>query len=130
MITVKPPNKVPESKDPAVFLAGSIEMGAAANWQKQIEASLNGVDCVILNPRREDWNKEWAQSIDHKEFAEQVTWEMDGIESAKLIVFYFEPGTKSPISLMELGWAAGLNKDIIVCCPIGFLAKGQCRYYL
>jgi hypothetical protein len=125
MITVKPPNKVPRSNDLVIFLAGSIEMGAAINWQKRVEDSLNGTDCVILNPRREDWNADWVQSIDHPEFAEQVTWEMDGIEASGLVMFYFEPGTKSPISLMELGWAAGLSKEIVVCCPNGFWRKGN-----
>lgn len=125
MITVKPPNKVPSTDHAVIFLAGSIEMGVAIDWQKQVESALNGKDCVILNPRREDWNPEWVQSIDHPEFAEQVTWEMDGIESADLVLFYFEPGTKSPISLMELGWASGLGKKVVVFCPDGFWRKGN-----
>lgn len=125
MFTIKPPNKVPSTDDVVIFLAGSIEMGIATNWQSRVEIALNGKDCILLNPRRDDWNPEWVQSIDHPEFAEQVTWEMDGIESADLVLFYFEPGTKSPISLMELGWASGLGKEVVVCCPEGFWRKGN-----
>lgn len=125
MFVVKPPNKVPATEDVVIFLAGSIEMGSAEDWQAAIEMSLNGEDCALLNPRRVDWNPDWVQSIDHPEFADQVTWEMDGIENADLVVFYFAPGTKSPISLMELGWASGLNKSAIVCCPEGYWRKGN-----
>jgi hypothetical protein len=36
-----------------IFLAGSIEMGQAEQWQQQIVDALSGAgDLVILNPRR------------------------------------------------------------------------------
>jgi hypothetical protein len=36
-------------------------------------------------------------------FHEQVKWELDGQDSADVIVYYFDGNTKSPITLMELG---------------------------
>lgn len=36
----------------SVFLAGSIEMGAAIDWQNQVEKDLADTDGVICNPRR------------------------------------------------------------------------------
>ena len=75
MISVKPPNKVPHVPNHlTIFLAGSIEMGKAKDWQAIIEKELDGLDCIVLNPRRGDWKQEWVQSIDHQEFTEQVTW--------------------------------------------------------
>jgi len=37
---------------------------------------------------------------------------------------YFDPNTKSPISLLELGLHANSGK-MIVCCPKGFWRKGN-----
>ena len=37
---------------------------------------------------------------------------------------YFDPNTKSPISLLELGLFAH-SKKLIVCCPEGFWRKGN-----
>lgn len=45
---------------------------------------------------------------------------------------YFDPNTKSPISLLELGLHAREQK-LIVLCPEGFWRKGNvdvvCEYY-
>lgn len=129
MVSIKPPNRItmPDGgfDDAIIFLAGSIEMGAAENWQKKIEKELEGESCIVLNPRREDWDSSMIQSADSPEFAEQVAWEMDGLEDSDLIVFYFDPATKSPISLMELGFVSSMEKRIVVCCPDGFWRKGN-----
>ena len=37
---------------------------------------------------------------------------------------YFDPKTKSPISLLELGLFAKSGK-LVVCCPDGFWKKGN-----
>jgi len=52
----------------------------------------------------------------------QINWELDAIERSDLMAFYFAPGTKSPISLLELGLIAR-RKQAIVCCPHGFWRK-------
>lgn len=36
--------------DGVMFLAGSIEMGTAQNWQDRVISDLNDTDIVILNP--------------------------------------------------------------------------------
>lgn len=111
-----------------IFLAGSIEMDKAIKWQDLLIEKLKDIsDLTILNPRRENWDSSWEQSIYNMHFNEQVTWELDGIERSDTILFYFDPNTKSPITLMELGIAWGLpsDKNIIVCCPEGFWRKGN-----
>jgi hypothetical protein len=117
----------------SVFLAGSIEMGLAENWQKKIELALEGTEnCCILNPRREAWDASWKQEIENEQFNEQVNWELDALEKADLIVFYFSPETKSPVSMLELGLFARSGK-VVVCCPEGFWRKGNvdvvCKKY-
>jgi hypothetical protein len=109
---------------PSVFLAGSIEMGAAADWQAQVEQSLRDVDVVLLNPRRDEWDASWVQSASNPPFREQVEWELEGLERATVIATYFAPGTKSPVTLLELGLFARSGK-LLVCCPDGFWRKGN-----
>lgn len=108
----------------AVFLAGSIEMGKAEDWQERITRSFQSEEICFLNPRRDDWDSSWEQRIDHPAFNEQVTWELDALEAANLIVFYFSPETTSPVSMLELGLFARSSK-VIVCCPEGFWRKGN-----
>jgi hypothetical protein len=112
-------------KDFSVFLAGSIEMGTAENWQSKIEKALeHEANLCLLNPRRNDWDASWEQKIENPTFNAQVTWELDALEKADLIVFYFAPETKSPISLLELGLFAQ-SKKVVVFCPASFWRKGN-----
>jgi hypothetical protein len=108
----------------SIFLAGSIEMGKAENWQNRVINSLKDLDITILNPRRDDWNWEWKQTIDNPKFKEQVEWELASLEKATKIILYFDPNTKSPISLLEFGLFANSGK-LIVCCQEGFWRKGN-----
>lgn len=106
MIVVKPPkpiSKVPYVK--SIFLAGSIEMGVAINWQDQLIGELCRLDThyQIFNPRRDNWDSSWEQDKSNPQFNEQVNWELRALEQCDLIAFYFDPDTKSPISLLELG---------------------------
>jgi len=108
-----------------VFLAGSIEMGAAENWQDKLCKGLKG-DYLVLNPRRNNWDSSWEQSITNSQFREQVKWELNAMERADIITMYFDPNTKSPITLLELGLWAGKNpKKLIVCCPDSYWRKGN-----
>lgn len=109
---------------PSVFLAGSIEMGKARLWQDELTGDLGDMAVTVLNPRRPDWNKEWKQETDFAPFKEQVDWEMDHLELADVIALYFQPGTMSPISLLELGLHAASGK-LVVCCPHDFWRRGN-----
>jgi hypothetical protein len=123
---IKPPHSLSQLQDKfSIFLAGSIEMGSAENWQAKIETALQDYKTIcILNPRRENWDNSWKQEKSNPKFSEQVNWELEGLEKANLIVFYFAPETKSPISMLELGLFAH-SKKLVVCCPQGFWRKGN-----
>ncbi len=123
MQVIKPPEKLINIKK-SVFLAGSIEQNKAINWQKYIEDNLKNREITILNPRRDNWNADWKQDINNENFKEQVVWELEALELANLIIMYFDPKSKSPISLLELGLYAKSGK-LIVCCPSGFWRKGN-----
>ena len=133
---IKAPNQITDeerSKNFVVFLAGSIEMGKAENWQEKVKRIYPMEDNVIfLNPRRDDWDSSWVQSINNPQFREQVEWELFNLEICNEIILYFDPKTKSPISLLELGLFANSEK-LKVICPDGFWRKGNveivCRRY-
>ena len=126
----KPPKEVDlyDSKC-SVFLAGSIEMGKAEDWQTKVANAIKTYDVDVLNPRRDDWDPSWEQSKDNPKFVQQVEWELDGIDAADIVFFYLQPETMSPISLMELGlvaWSAHrIGDTVIVVCPNGFWRKGN-----
>lgn len=109
---------------PRIFLGGSIDMGNAPDWQKQLIAGLADRDVVILNPRRPDWNPAWRPEASEPEFRRQVEWELEALESADIIVLYLAPGSQSPVSLLELGLHARSGK-VILLCPPGFWRKGN-----
>lgn len=125
MRLIRPPAPLDLSPmDPAVFLAGSIEMGSARDWQQEIIDGLADTNMTIFNPRRDDWDWTWEQSITNPKFHEQVNWELDALERADTIFLNFEPTAKSPISLLEFGLFAPSRK-LIVHCPEGFWRKGN-----
>jgi hypothetical protein len=109
---------------PSVFLAGSIEMGKAEDWQKTVEKELEKMDVTIFNPRRDDWDSSWIQEQSNHQFNHQVNWELNKLERCDTIFMYLSPETQSPISLLELGRYVQYGK-MIVCCPKGFWRKGN-----
>lgn len=122
---LKPPDSLPKQwTQPSVFLAGSIDRGAATDWQADFEAALADTDALILNPRRDAWDASWTQTIDNPLFRAQVEWELEAQENAGVIAMYFAPQSQAPITLLELGLFARTGK-LIVCCPDGYWRKGN-----
>jgi hypothetical protein len=122
---LRPPTPlVPAEDERSVFLAGSIEMGRAEPWQAAIEQALDDAPITILNPRRDEWDASWEQSITNRQFREQVEWELEAQERASLIAMYFAPPTQAPVTLLELGLFARSGK-LVVCCPPGFWRRGN-----
>ncbi len=109
---------------PRVFLGGSIDMGSAPDWQRQVIDALQDEDVVLLNPRRPDWNPAWKPEADEPEFRRQVEWELAALDSADVVILYLAPGSQSPVSLLELGLHARSGK-VVLLCPPGFWRKGN-----
>jgi hypothetical protein len=74
----KAPVPYPADRCFTVFLGGSIEMGAAGEWQADVFARLaaaaRSTDPPIrcLDPRRESWDSSWEQKMENPQFREQV----------------------------------------------------------
>ncbi len=106
------PTPVSITNRTSIFLGGSIDNGKASDWQSKFAEQMKDLNVVLLNPRRKDWNPD--ASWEEKD--EQIRWEMDAQQWATVRIYYFEPGTISPITLFELG-LFHKEKYTIVCCP-------------
>ena len=131
MIT-KAPNKIILGNGfQTVFLAGSIEMGTAENWQDRLGNEISRYFGLhVLDPRRPDWDASWEQSVNNPQFLVQVVWEQLGLKVSDYVIFNFLPETKSPITLLELGQVLGWRGDkakhsVVVLCPQGYWRKGN-----
>ncbi|KAF2844285.1 hypothetical protein T440DRAFT_503088 [Plenodomus tracheiphilus IPT5] len=101
------PPEPPTHTKYSVFTAGSIEMGKAVQWQKLLAHMLSPLPIVVNDPRRGHWDPEVAKKAGDKDFRVQVEWELDAMEQADVICFFFDVDTMSPVTLLELGlWAA------------------------
>lgn len=128
----KAPQAIPLQSDiKTIFLAGSIEMDKAVNWQKRCEELLKD-HYIIFNPRRDEWDSSWLQTVENNNFSEQVNWELNALEKADIIIMYFAGNTMSPISLLEFGLYAQSNKMKVVV-EENFWRKGNidvvCKRY-
>lgn len=123
VVTAPQPLPVNDSR-PKIFLAGSIDMGQAVNWQAEVEKKLQDEAVLILNPRRNDWQDDWLPVSSNPYFREQVEWELEALEQADIIIMYFAPDSKSPITLLELGLYARKG-NVMMVCPEGFWRKGN-----
>lgn len=132
MIQVYSPPDYPRIIGPDnIFLAGSIEMGKARNWQEEFISAMRPYsgfrNWVVLNPRRKNWDLTWEQDISSPYFNQQVNWELDYLERANHRVFYFVADTLSPVTLMELGKFGASNSYVIY--ENNYLRKGNVQIF-
>lgn len=122
---IKPPQRDENALNPnSLFLAGSIDNGAAVDWQKEVALALSDMPVTIFNPRRDDWDPTMEPLYSNPAFKEQVDWELDHLDFVDVAGFYFAPGSVSPITLLELGLYAPSGR-VMVCCPPGFWRDGN-----
>lgn len=131
MIHIKAPNKYQHIDLLTIFLGGSIEMNRAERWQEQLATDLNSENVLLLNPRRDDWYNSWSQDpTPGTPFYEQVTWEMDAQDYSDILVYYFDPTTVSPDTLLKLGaYGSAEPQAVIVCCPPTYFRYGNVRMF-
>ena len=124
--TVTSPHALPGTEDGRIriFLAGSIDMGRAEDWQARVAGELATDNVLLFNPRRTDWNPAWQADSSEPEFVRQVQWELQALEAADIILMYFAPGSQSPVTLLEMGLHARSGK-LLVAAAEGFWRKGN-----
>ena len=109
-----------------IFLGGTIDNGASEDWQQVVGQYLvDNYECVVLNPRRDNWDSTWVQDISNDQFRQQVQWELDGMDLANIIIINLTSGSLSPISLLELGLQATRRVLLFVACAPDFWRRGN-----
>lgn len=124
IMIIKPPNPLRFDGRKIVFIAGSIEQGTAINWQPRAEEKFSP-HAIVLNPRRDNWDASLKQDITEPVFKDQVIWEMTGIDASTVVFFYFDPDTRSPITLGEFYYCIGADRPTVVVCPPGYWRRGN-----
>jgi hypothetical protein len=119
-----PPTEPKWNNKFALFTAGSIEMGAAIQWQTLLVKHLEDLPITICNPRRGTWDPQIQPKKGDPNFYEQVNWELNSLAKVDVIVFFFDCNTSSPITLLELGLWASSGK-VIVCCDQRYWKQGN-----
>lgn len=137
MKTFTPPediSKLKVAKNIKIFLGGSIEQGKAENWQQTARKLISKHEkgnTIVFNPRRDDYQPNAKQTLDNPYFVGQVTWELEAQEMSDKKIYYFDPETKSMITLLELGKYG--DENTLVICNEGYCRKGNvdifCKRY-
>ena len=88
-----------------------------------------------MNPLRRDWDSSWREHIEEPKFVEQVSWELNALEKADIVVFNFPTGylpdgrpKEAPVTLLELGFVAGMvgrGMKVVICCSEGYTKRGN-----
>jgi len=108
---IKPPDQLNLKYDISIFLAGTIDLGNSDDWQTKLSNEFDMYDVNLFNPRRVVY-----EEVDIKE---QINWELDAMEIADIIVVHLESGSKSPVTMLEIGLHAH-DEKLIVHCPKDF----------
>jgi len=95
------------STKPSIFLAGGIT--GCWDWQAKATRALEGLELVILNPRRAQF-----PMGDPSAARGQIEWEYDHLNKATAIMFWFAEEATQPIALLELGSWSRSNKLLFV----------------
>jgi hypothetical protein len=123
MLLFKAPSPTPTKlQGPTIFLAGTI-----SGWRQDFIDSLVMHECTIFNPVNHD-EAVWSdRSTNNPAFKQQLEWEYEAQQKSSIVVFYFDPKTEAPISLLELGGIEyeGMADHVLVCCPKGYKHKGH-----
>lgn len=120
----KPPQQIESNGLKSIFLAGTIDMGNSEDWQEVVTEQFYNSNVNIFNPRRAAWDSSWEQTFENPQFYQQVNWELNALERADVIILYLAEGSKSPISLLEMGLHAKEGK-LVVYCPDNFYRSGN-----
>lgn len=98
-----------------VFLGGNCR---GRDWRVDVTRRLGKADVVLINPRREDFPHPSNMPDEH---ASQVAWEREAIDKSDVCIFWLGEGLANQAARVEIGYALGKGKTVIIGADTGFL---------
>ena len=92
-----------------IFLGGGIT--SCPEWQPIVIDALKDMRCVLINPRRKEWDIN-DKTLERK----QIEWEHYHLENCMSIIFWFPKETLCPITLFELGKSLNKGYKLYIGC--------------
>ena len=103
------------SRNPSVFLGGSCQ---GRDWRLAFFQRFTKMDITFINPSVEDFPK---PEISPGEHARQVEWERQALDSSDIAVFWLGEGLANQATRVEIGFALGQGKPVLIGAEDGFL---------
>ena len=100
---------------PIVFLGGNCR---GRDWRVEFLHRFESEDVVFINPRRESFAHPEEMPNEH---AQQVLWERHALEKADIALFWLGEGLANQAARVEMGFAMGADKYVIIGAEQGFL---------
>ena len=100
---------------PVVYLGGN---SRGRDWRVDFLHRFEQEDVVFINPRRETYANPEEMPNEH---AEQVLWERQALGVSDVALFWLGEGLANQAARVEIGFALGAGKEVIIGAEPGFL---------
>jgi hypothetical protein len=100
---------------PVVYLGGN---SRGRDWRIEFLHRFENEEVVFINPRRDSYAHPEEMPNEH---AEQVLWERHAVDKADIALFWLGEGLANQAARVEIGFALGAQKYVIIGAEPGFL---------
>lgn len=100
---------------PKVFLGGSCR---GRDWRLDFYHRFEQSDVTFISPRRDPFAD---PELDPASHAAQVGWDREAIDIADIVVFWLGEGLSNQAARVEMGYAIGKGKTVVIGAEEGFL---------
>ncbi len=104
-----------EISSPKIYLGGNCR---GRDWRLEFFQRFEDKDVVFINPRRDTFADPDLDPVSH---AKQVAWDKTAIDHAKWVVFWLGEGLSNQAARVEIGYAIGKGKTVLIGAEDGFL---------
>ena len=102
-------------KTPVVFLGGNCR---GRDWRLDFLFKFEKENVTFINPRQENFCDPERDPVGH---ARQVAWERQALDLSDMSVFWLGEGLSNQASRVEIGYAIGRGKPVLIGADDGFL---------